>query len=415
MPATDRNWAGNIAYRAARLHEPRTLSEVQDIVRRATKVRALGSRHSFNRIADTDADHVSMRGLNQVLALDKAARTVTVAGGITYGELCPALDREGYALHNLASLPHISVAGAAATATHGSGVRNKNLATAVSALKLVTASGDIVALKRGDPEFAGAVAGLGALGLVSELTLDLEPSFSVRQNLYLDLPFATLLDNFAAIMGAAYSVSLFTPWRGENIGQVWVKARADAPSPAGDFFGAKPATRPWHPIPQIDPTPCTEQMGVPGPWYLRLPHFRMEFTPSAGAELQSEYFVAIENAVPALQALKSIEDKIAPELMISEIRTIAADDLWMSPAYRQDCVAFHFTFKPDWPAVEKVLPQVEWALRPFGARPHWGKLFTMTPADVQAGVPRLADFRTLLATRDPAGKFRNAFVETYVT
>jgi xylitol oxidase len=257
------------------------------------------------------------------------------------------------------------------------------------------------------------VVGLGALGIVSELTLDLEPTFSVRQNLYLDLPFATLLENFSTIMGSAYSVSLFTPWRGEAIGQVWVKARGDAPAPA-DFFGAQPATRAWHPIPEIDPTPCTEQMGVPGPWHLRLPHFRMEFTPSAGAELQSEYFVAAENAVPALKALKAIEDKIAPELMISEIRTIAADDLWMSPAYRQDSVAFHFTFKPNWPAVANVLPQIEWALRPFNARPHWGKLFTMSPADVQAGFPRLEDFRGLLAAHDPAGKFRNDFVEAFV-
>lgn len=413
MPDADRNWAGNIVYGARRVHAPQSVAELQEVVRAARKLRALGSRHSFNRISDTDADLVSMRSLNRVLAVDKAARTVTVEGGITYGELCPVLDREGLALHNLASLPHISIAGAAATATHGSGLGNRNLATAVAALKLVNGAGDIVALRRGDPQFAGAVVGLGAVGIVCELTLDLEPAFAVRQSVYTDLSFAALVENFTDIMAGAYSVSLFTPWRGDGFGQVWLKSRADAPPPA-EVFGARAATRPWHPLPELDPAPCTEQMGVPGPWHLRLPHFRMDFTPSAGAELQSEYFVALENAVPAIEALRAIQDRIAPALMISELRTIAADGLWMSPAYRQDCLAFHFTFKPDWPALQKVLPQLEWALRPFNARPHWGKLFTMTPADVQAGFPRIDDFRALLAAHDAGGKFRNAFVDTYI-
>ena len=409
----DRNWAGNIAYAAKRVHAPRSLAELQEIVRKADRVRALGSRHSFNRIADTDADLVAMRHLDKLLAIDTTARTVTVEGGITYGGLSPALHQAGFALHNLASLPHISVAGAAATATHGSGVGNKNLATSVAAMKIVTATGDILTLKRGDADFAGAVVNLGALGIVAELTLDLEPSFEISQRLYVDLPFEALADNFDAIMGAAYSVSVFTKWQGDLMQQVWHKARADAPPPPDDFFGAKPATRPWHPIPEIEPVSVTEQMGVPGPWHLRLPHFRMEFMPSAGAELQSEYFVARGDAAAALWALKKIEDKIAPQLMISEIRTIAADDLWLSPAKGEDCVAFHFTFKPDWPAVQQVLPAIEWALRPFNARPHWGKLFTMTPADVEAGYRKLPDFRALRRKLDLAGKFANEFIETF--
>jgi alditol oxidase len=415
MAEPDRNWAGNIAYAAKRVHTPRSVADLQDVVRQATKLRAVGSRHSFNRIADTDADHIAMRHFDKVLAIDNAARTVTIEGGITYGTLSPVLDRAGLALHNLASLPHISVAGAAATATHGSGVGNKNLATSIAALKLVTATGEILALKRGDADFDGAVVNLGALGVVSELTLDLQPRFEVRQDIYMDLPFATLLDNCEAVLGAAYSVSLFTKWQGDTVGQVWLKSRADTPPRTGDFFGAKAATRAWHPIPEIDPAPVTEQLGVPGPWHLRLPHFRMEFTPSAGAELQSEYFVARANAPAALRALKSIEDKIAPLLMISEIRTIAADTLWLSPAYQEDCVAFHFTFKPDWPAVKQVLPGIEWALRPFNARPHWGKLFTMTPADVEAGYRRLPDFRALRDRLDPARKFANEFIDEFVS
>jgi xylitol oxidase len=409
----NRNWAGNIAYAAKQVHAPRTLAGLQDLVRSSGKVRALGSRHSFNRISDTNADQISLKGFERLASIDKAARTVTIDGGTTYGDLCPVLDAAGFALHNLASLPHISVAGAVATATHGSGLGNKNLATSVAGMKIVTASGDILALTRGDADFDGAVVSLGALGIVAELTLDLEPSFNVSQRLFTDLSFEALAGNFDAIMGAAYSVSIFTKWQGDTLQQVWLKSRADAPAPPADFFGAKPATRPWHPIPEIDPAPTTEQMGVPGPWHLRLPHFRMEFTPSAGAELQSEFFVARTDAPAALRALKAIEDKIAPQLMISEIRSIAADELWLSPAYREDCVAFHFTFQPNWPEVQKILPQIEWALRPFNARPHWGKLFTMTPADLEAGYRRLPDFRALRSRLDPAGKFANDFTEKF--
>ena len=292
MTDTLYNWAGNIAYEARAVHSPRSAAEVQDIVRKSSKVRALGSRHSFNRIADTDADLISLKQLDRVLNIDKVARTVTVEGGITYGQLCPILHREGFALHNLASLPHISVVGAAATATHGSGEKNRNLATAIAGLKVVTASGETISLSRGDAEFDGAVVGLGALGIVTEATLDIQPAFDVRQDLYLNIPFAALLENFDAVESSAYSVSLFTAWQGEHVDLVWLKSLADAPRRSGDLFGARPADHPYHPILAMDAAPCTEQMGVAGPWHLRLPHFRMEFQPSAGAELQSEYFVA---------------------------------------------------------------------------------------------------------------------------
>ncbi|HWA18664.1 MAG TPA: FAD-binding protein [Devosia sp.] len=408
------NWAGNIAYGARAVHSPGSVAEVQAIVRGAAKVRALGSRHSFNRIADTDAELISLRGLNRVIAIDKAKRQVVVEGGITYGELCPVLDAAGFALHNLASLPHISVVGAITTATHGSGEKNRNLAAAVAGLKIVTASGEILSLSRGDARFDGAVVSLGALGIVSEVTLDVQPRFEMRQNVYLDLPFAMMIENFDALVGSAYSVSFFTGWNGDSVDQVWLKALADAPLRSGELFGARPAERPYHPIAAIDATPCTEQMGVAGPWHLRMPHFRMEFTPSAGAELQSEYFVGRADAVPALKAIHRIQERIAPHLLISEIRMVAADDHWMSMNHQRDSVGIHFTWKQDWPAVSKVLPQIEAALAPFNPRPHWGKLFTMEPHAVKSRYARLGDFRALLGQHDPAGKFRNAFVDDYI-
>lgn len=408
------NWAGNISYAAKAVHTPTTLDELKAIVVKSRKLRALGSRHSFNTIADTDADLVAMRGFNKVISIDSAARTATIEGGITYGELCPILDAAGFAIHNLASLPHISVAGAVATATHGSGDRNGNLATAISGLKIMTADGEIRTLKRGDAAFDGAVVNLGALGIVTEITIDLLPRFEARQHLYLDLPVADALASFNDLTSSAYSVSLFTLWQGESIAQVWLKSLADTPPRLEAVRNAKPATRTLHPIAAIDATPCTEQMGVAGSWYRRLPHFKMEFTPSAGAELQTEYFVGRGDAVAAFRALYAMQHKIAPLLLVSEIRTMSADTLWMSMANGRDSVAFHFTWKPDWPAVRALLPEIEAALSPFSARPHWGKLFTMPKANVQALTPRLSDFRALCGQYDPAGKFRNAFVEEFV-
>lgn len=414
MTDANRNWAGNIAYSTAQVETPRSIDEVQDLVRGSRKVRALGSRHSFNRIADTDGTLVSLRGLNKLVSLDAAGRTATIEGGITYGELAPLLDAQGFGLHNLASLPHISVVGAATTATHGSGNANKNLATSVSGLEIVTASGDILTLKRGDAEFEGAVVGLGGLGIVVRATLDLVPRFEVRQNIYVDLPFATYVDNFEAITGSAYSVSAFTHWSGDSIAHIWLKSLASAPQRSGDFFGARPAPKPYHPIETIDPAPATEQLGVAGPWHERLPHFRMAFTPSVGAELQTEYFVPFADGPAALRALHAIQDQFNAHLMVSELRTMEADELWLSMNYRRPSLAFHFTWQPDWPAVQKVLPAIETALAPFGVRPHWGKLFTLDKPTLQSRYPRLGDFRALLSKHDPGGKFRNAFLDDTV-
>ncbi len=414
MTAAIRNWAGNIAYSAARLHEPGSVEELQEIVRKARKARALGSRHSFNRIADTDADLISMRRFDRVLDVDAAARTATVEGGITYGALSPHLHRHGLALANLASLPHISVVGAVSTATHGSGVGNRNLAAAVRSMRLVTANGETVRISRGDDGFEGSVVSLGALGVVAEVTLDLEPAYEVRQDVFLDLPFARLVENFDALAAAGYSVSFFTSWRGNSVDQMWVKSRADRPfefDPA--IFGIGPAEKAYHPISTMSAESCTQQLGVPGPWHERLSHFRSEFTPSAGEELQSEYFVPRSRAADALMAIRELQDDLAPLLLVCETRTVAADDLWLSHNYRQDSVGLHFTWRQDWPAVSAVLPLIEARLEPFKPRAHWGKLFTLDPDAVEASYERLPEFRRLAERLDPAAKFSNPFVERY--
>lgn len=414
-----KNWAGNLTYSTNKVYYPKSVEEVQALVKKYPRMRVLGTRHCFNTIADSKDNLVSTKRLNNVVALDAAARTVTVEGGIKYGELCPYLDEKGFALHNLASLPHISVAGSCTTATHGSGVGNGNLASAVKALEMVLADGSVIHLSREkDPDtFPAAVVGLGALGVITKVTLAIEPSYQMRQHVFLKLPMAQLKAHFQEIVSAGYSVSLFTDWQSDSINEVWIKSRVDAEKNydgAPEFFGAQAAKKDLHPIAELSAVNCTAQMGVPGPWYERLPHFKMGFTPSSGKELQAEYFVPLPEAMNAILAVARLGRQIGPHLFISEIRTIAADDLWMSPCRNQASATIHFTWKQDWPAVRKLLPVIEKELAPYNAKPHWGKLFTVSPQVLASRYEKLQDFKKLAATYDPHGKFRNDFLDTSI-
>jgi xylitol oxidase len=442
-PSTGRtNWAGNITFGAAQIHHPSSLGQLQALIARERQIRALGTRHSFSDLADSPGSLVSLAGLPQQLEVDSATATAKVGAGMRYADLGAVLDQRGWALPNLGSLPHISVAGACATATHGSGVGNSNLATAVSALEMVTADGDIVTLTRdpaglsaGSPaagdlaashprasdrsdgdRFDGAVVALGALGVVVSLTLDLVPSFEVTQNVFEWLPLEVLDDHFASVAAGAYSVSLFTDWREARF-QVWLKQRTDQPGPPVSeepWFSADPADGPRHPVPGVLPAGSTTQMGVPGRWFERLPHFRPDFPPSVGNELQTEYLIPSDDAVPALHALDRVRDRIHPVLRVCEIRTVAADRLWLSPSFQRDTVALHFTWTPDTAAVMPVVALMEGQLAPFHPRPHWGKIFSIAPDVVRSEYERMADFRKLVADVDPAGKFANAFTDRYL-
>jgi xylitol oxidase len=405
------NWAGNVHYSARRLHRPATLGELQRLVAGSGRVRAVGTGHSFNRIADTTGDLVSLAGLPPRMDIDPERRKVTVAAGLRYGDLAARLHPAGYALANLASLPHIAIAGACATGTHGSGDHLGSLATAVSAIELVTAGGDLLALSNDDPRFPGSVVTLGTLGIVTSLTLDLVPAFDISQYVYEDLPWGAL---DVAVFASGYSVSAFTDWTGPHINQVWRKMLPDGAEPPPEWLGARRAPAPRHPVPGLPATNCTEQLGKPGPWYARLPHFRPEFVPSSGAELQSEYLVPRSHGIEALNSVYAIRDRIAPVLQISELRTVAADELWLSPGYGRDSLALHFTWLPDQAAVAPALAALEEALDPFAVRPHWGKLFGISPQTLAGRYPRLDDFRRLRSALDPAGKFGNEFVDRYL-
>lgn len=410
MTETITNWAGNITYSAKELHRPYSLDAISALVAGSERVRVLGSGHSFNDIAEPGPEGVllSIAGLPPAVDVDHEARTVRASGGVRYAELARAVDAHGLALPNMASLPHISVAGSVATGTHGSGIGNGSLATSVREVELVTADGSVVPFGRDDPRFGGAVTSLGALGVVTALTLDLEPSFDVEQHVFTELPLDELDSaGFETVMSSAYSVSLFTDWREPGFRQVWLKRRTDQPLP--EFPWAAPATEKLHPVPGMPAVNCTEQFGVPGPWHQRLPHFRAEFTPSSGAELQSEYLLARSYAVEALHAIDGIRDAVAPVLQTCEVRTVAADEQWLSPSYGRDTVALHFTWIEDTAAVLPVVRRLEDALDAFEPRPHWGKVFTLPAEVVRERYPRLADFRALARQLDPTGKFANAF------
>lgn len=405
------NWAGNLTYGTNRLLLPKSMEELQDMVRNHHSIRPLGSRHCFNSIADSSEAQLSLSVMPQTVTF--GSDTVTVPGAMRYGNLVPHLDERGLALHNLASLPHISVAGALATATHGSGVTNGNLATAAVGLELVVASGEqITVTAKNDLLFRAAVVGLGCFGVVTSITLKVEPTYDMVQHVYLNLPLASMDTQFETIMHLGYSVSFFTDWRTQESTQIWIKRRmtdelADLPT---ELYGARLADRNVHPVLALSAEACTEQLGVPGAWHARLPHFKMDFTPSSGEELQSEFFVDRQHAPEVIGVLRDMADQLNPLLMISEVRTIAADDLLMSTANGRDSVAFHFTWHQDWEALQAVLPILEARLTPFEARPHWGKNFVMTAEELRSRYPGHAQFQELVLTHDPEGKFRNDFV-----
>jgi xylitol oxidase len=411
---TARNWAGNVIFGAQRLHRPTTVEQLQEAVTGAARVRALGTGHSFNRIADTAGDLISVADLDLPTELDPDARTVRVAGGKRFGELAVELDAQGWALPNLGSLPHISIAGACATGTHGSGDANRCLAAGVVALEFVRGDGELVRIGRDDPGFGGSVVALGALGITTTMTLEVVPSFTVRQDVWLENPIEQVLDRLPAIMAGGYSVSLFTTWqRRDIIDMVWVKSRADgSPVADGRDWGAVAADAPQHPIFGTEASAATEQLGVAGPWHARLPHFRAEFTPSVGEEQQSEFLLPREHGAAAIAALRELPLQSA--LQICEVRTVAADELWLSPCGGRDTIALHFTWVDDDALVQPLVAAIEAALAPFDARPHWGKVFTMDPATVRGHYPRLPDFADLAAHFDPERRFGNDYLDAFV-
>ena len=414
MTADLLNWSGTYHFTAREMIAARTIGEVQRAVagRPGGRVRAIGTRHSFNDLADNGATLVSVTGIAPEPVIDEAAHTVTVGAGVTYGALAAWLQDQGWALGNLGSLPHISVAGATATGTHGSGSRNRILSAALAGLQYVAADGELRHADRSAQDFGGMAVGLGAFGIVVRVTLDIEPTYLVRQDAYTGLPWDRVLADVGGVLGAAYSVSLFTDWSGESLHAAWVKRRIDtagADESPEEFFGAR---RDPGPVRFIDaPADNLTVLGVAGPWSQRLPHFRLDSTPSNGDEIQSEYFVDRRHGAAALEAVRRRSGGITPLLMVSEIRSTAPDQLWLSGSYGRETMAIHFTWRNQPDEVDAVLRGVEAALEPFAARPHWGKVSHVNAGQVAERYPRLGDARALFERLDPDGRFSNYRLE----
>jgi xylitol oxidase len=409
------NWAGNINYHTRNVYYPSSVNQVQQIIEKTKNIKCLGSRHSFSTIADSDGYLVSTSNLKSVLELDASTSSVTVEPGIKYGELATFLHSKGFALRNLASLPHISVGGACATATHGSGVNNGNLSTSVRALEIVDGLGKLHSISKDKDNdlFNGVVVNLGALGIVTKLTLDIVPDFNMSQVVYRNLPFEVLTHKLHEIMASWYSVSLFTNWSKEQINEVWIKRVHDASNTVAspsEFYGASRSDIDLHPVETQSAESVTTQRGIAGPWFERLPHFKMGFKPSTGKELQSEFFVHKDQAFEAMKAMQSLGPVISPHLFISEIRSVKSDELWMSPAYKKDSIAIHTTWHQDEKVQAELIPLVQNALRPYDPTPHWAKLSTIRGAALAKLFPRIDDFKALCQEFDPNKKFLNRYL-----
>jgi xylitol oxidase len=401
------NWSKNVDFNDREYLQPESLTDLQELVRAHPKIRARGTAHCFNEIANTSSYAINLGKMPRVIDVNPEANSVTVSSGLTYGELAPVLHNQGWALNNLASLPHISIAGSISTGTHGSGIKNQNLANQVLALDLVTAEGELRHIDRTNPAFNALVVGLGLGGIVYQYELKIEPTFEIRQVIYPEIPLDILQRNFNQIMGTAYSVSYFTDWSSAQVGNLWCKFRDNEVIPES-VGGINKAVKKYHPIPSVDPVACTDQLGQPGDWHQRLSHFKLEFTPSVGEEIQTEFFIDRKDASAAIEALSQLGEEITPLLWITELRTIAADQLWLSGAYQQDSLAIHFTWKKD-DAIYPVIEKVEAALRPFNYRPHWGKVFTADAKYLSTVYPKMSEFKALAEALDPASKFENTF------
>lgn len=399
------NWSKNVDFGEKAYLQPQSLSELQEMVRSHTNIRARGSAHSFNEIANTDEYAINLARMPQVIEINQEKRSVKVSAGLTYGELAPILDKQGWALHNLASLPHISIAGSIATGTHGSGIKNQNLANQVISLSVVKADGKLKTFTAADSEFKALVVGLGLGAIVYQYELKIEESYQIRQVIYPDIPLAEIRKNFDQIMSSAYSVSYFTDWADPQTGNLWCKFRDDEVIPQ-TIGGANAANKKFHPIPSVDSQACTEQLGEPGAWFERLPHFKLDFTPSVGEEIQSEFFVARKDADAALATVAAFGSEIAPLLWITELRTIAADNLLLSGSYQRDTLAIHFTWKKV-DAIYPLIAKIENALKPFDARPHWGKVYTTTFEEAVSKFSEFAKFKEVIEGLDPTRKFEN--------
>lgn len=410
-----KNWAGNLTFLAEEFIEIESIPQLQKIVEKSKKLKVLGTGHSFSEITDTNGTLISLKKIPPEIEIDPISKSVSVNAGTSYSVLSKYLESNGWALPNLASLGEITVAGAIMTGTHGSGSKNKVLSDSVIELQLVLASGDQLIINRQDfDDFAGFIVSFGSLGVVTRVKLRIIESFSMKQFVYENISISSVAKNFDEIFNSAYSVSYFGSWAENTTGQIWMKFldQAEFPHLSPEAFGGNLANSNQHPVKINDPSPCTEQMGVTGKWLYRLPHFKLDSSAASGDEVQTEYLVDRNYVNEYIAGLSAIGNEISPRVYATEIRTMAADDLWLSGAYARDTVGFHFTWKKS-KELASFLPKIEEVLGKHQGRPHWGKLFSTSKEQIITRYPRYQDFKNLLNRYDSNGKFSNNFIDKF--
>ncbi len=410
-----KNWARNLEFSAGEFLEINSISQLQEVINNSDKVKVLGTGHSFSPIADTSGSLISIKKLDPEIHIDSKMQTVSVSAGTSYAQLARYLEANGWALENLASLGEITVAGAIMTGTHGSGSSNTVLSNAVVEIEMILASGEKLLLNQQNlEEFNGFIVSFGALAVFTRLKLKIVKSFSIKQIVYENITSKSVSEYFDEIFDNAYSVSYFNSWAKNSTGQIWMKFLSDKDTSTlpKNAFGGNLAVANQHPVKVNDPSTCTEQMGAPGKWLYRLPHFKLDSSPASGDEVQTEYLVDRKYVKEYIEELSLIGDEIADKVYATEIRTIKADNLWLSGAYERPTVGFHFTWKKS-ADIETFLPKIEQILGQNGGRPHWGKLFSTNKNQLITRYPKFSNFQQLLKKYDPDGKFRNQFIDRY--
>lgn len=405
------NWGGNLAFEQAEVVKPKTISELAEMVR-VNKVRPVGTLHSFSPIAKGEGLLMSTANLAIKPELDSDRSVVRFGAAMRFGELALFLEQNGFALRNMGSLPHISVAGAAATGTHGSGDKNQILSSSLTSFSYLNHEGELIKVEKQDPLFEAFRLGLGAYGIWVEAELSIVPSFQIRQDIFLEIPWSYFLEDPSRLTSAGYSVSLFGKWGTSTISQTWVKSEVEDPRAGVPIAAIAPEQNSKRELADGVGDNLTEQGGKPGPWLHRLPHFRLDASPSAGNEIQTEYFFTRDKIAHAIEAVHSVAGKINPVLIISEIRSIAQDDAWLSPMRRGDSIALHFTWKNEPELVDIAVQELEKVLAPMEPIPHWGKVHHFTQSDLERAHPMLSKAREQFENADPSGKFSSDYLRS---
>uniref|UniRef100_A0A915D0Y3 FAD-binding PCMH-type domain-containing protein n=1 Tax=Ditylenchus dipsaci TaxID=166011 RepID=A0A915D0Y3_9BILA len=414
------NWGGNFNFSTQDIKYPTTTAGVQQLVKECKgKIRPVGTRHSFSEIANTNDTLICLVHMNLILSVDPSVPSVTVQAGITYTDLIPFLQSIGLAIPMMASLGEISIAGAINTAVHGSGAGIGNLATQVLGLQMVLADGSVVQYSKGqnDTELAAATVGLGALGIVTQVTLQAQPTYNLAINVFENMDMSVLDTQLYNITHSGYAINMWSTFGTPGVlDQVWITTKVDsngvnAYGNVSQLYGAPAATAQSSPIAALPPTYVVPQMGIVGPYYERLTDYDLGLSGQEGQQTQSEYYVDFDDFVPALKALQTLSAEINAVVYVALFRITEKDELWMSPQYKKTTMAIHFSWQPKLDQVMALLPKIEAALAPFNPIPHWGKLYTLKPEQYLPLLPKYPEWREQVELHDPTHKFRNKWLE----